>query len=582
MPAEEESELSRPLAELPAAIAPLSMQPVPLGRFRRAAALGTLQAKIAAAYLFHWLRGWFKSADENRRLLAETHWRTAVRLLNSMNYLRGLVMKVGQTLANFPDIAPAAFVETLERLHFDAPPMHWSLLRELVRAELGDDPENLFASFDTRAFAAASLGQVHRARLHSGEEVAVKIQYPGIARTIQADFRNLFLFMLPGAARQGLGKHERSVRRFADAAGTRNRLPALRPPISKRPAGCFAIPTGIVVPRSLPQFSTDRVLTMERLEGVHLREFMARDPSQAERNEVARKMVRAWYRMYYAGKMFYPDLHPGNFIVMDDGRAGMIDFGLSCRSTARSGNWPQDGSAADDRPLRGPRRGRQGVGRHPRRRAGPAAAQRAVCRMVLATRVRIVGEFDFGDEADFRRGIDLFTELVRRRYSRSRPSTPTIARGNFCIAGDPLPSQSTRRFSPDRRRGGPRDWLGPERLRAVALLGAFASLLELRFEFRVIRLGFDQLFIKRNRLLELFLFQIGIGQSGGASVCAREFLDHSLPKLNRPGVVSLGFQHSRQTVHCPSRLRIGGDRFLKKRFGLIKIAADQVIPTNAV
>src|SRR5213076_1017527 len=96
------------------------------------------------------------------------------------------------------DIVPREFVETLDQLHFDAPPMHWSLLREMVHNELGDDPETLFASFEKRAFAAASLGQVHRARLKTGEEAAVKIQYPGIARTIREDFRNLFLFLLPG------------------------------------------------------------------------------------------------------------------------------------------------------------------------------------------------------------------------------------------------------------------------------------------------------------------------------------------------------------------------------------------------
>src|SRR5579863_7139450 len=165
----------------------LSQQPVPIGRFQRLTALGTLQAKIGAAYMFHWLRGWFTNAEENQRLLAEAHWRTAVRVLDSMNYLRGAVMKVGQTLANFPDIAPREFVETLEKLHFDAPPMHWSLLRETVFAELGDEPQNLFAAFDERAFAAASLGEVHRGRLKTGEEVAVKIQYPGIARAIEAD-----------------------------------------------------------------------------------------------------------------------------------------------------------------------------------------------------------------------------------------------------------------------------------------------------------------------------------------------------------------------------------------------------------
>src|SRR6516164_3787043 len=185
-------------AALPEPLMAAALRPVPVGRWRRLRLLGTLQAKIGAAYLFHWIRGWFRKADENERLLAEIHLKTALRLLDSMGYLRGAVMKIGQTLANFPDIVPREFVQTLEQLHFDAPPMHWSLFREMVCNELGDDPENVFASFDKRAFAAASLGQVHRARLKTGEEVAVKIQYPGIARTIREDFRNFLFFMLPG------------------------------------------------------------------------------------------------------------------------------------------------------------------------------------------------------------------------------------------------------------------------------------------------------------------------------------------------------------------------------------------------
>src|SRR3954471_5092465 len=136
---------------LPALSEAWSLRPLPVGRFQRLRMLGTLQAKIGAAYVFHWLRGWFKDADINKRLLAETHWRTALSVLDSMSYLRGAAMKVGQTLANFPDIVPREFVETLDQLHFDAPPMHWSLLREMVHNELGDDPENLFASFDKRA-----------------------------------------------------------------------------------------------------------------------------------------------------------------------------------------------------------------------------------------------------------------------------------------------------------------------------------------------------------------------------------------------------------------------------------------------
>ena len=160
------------LQDLPAALGEMSLRPAPVGRWRRMGLLATLQAKIGAAYLFYWIRGWFAGAGEKERLVAEAHWKAAARLLDSMSYLRGAVMKVGQTLANFPDIAPQPFVETLERLHFDAPPMHWSLLREMVHNELGDDPERLFASFETRAFAAASLGQVHRATLKNGAEAA--------------------------------------------------------------------------------------------------------------------------------------------------------------------------------------------------------------------------------------------------------------------------------------------------------------------------------------------------------------------------------------------------------------------------
>ena len=92
---------------------------------------------------------------------------------------------------------PEQVAETLDRLHFEAPPMHYPLIREVVRNELGKEADELFLSFEKEAFAAASLGQVHRARLKSGEPVAVKIQYPGIARTIDADFRNLSALVLP-------------------------------------------------------------------------------------------------------------------------------------------------------------------------------------------------------------------------------------------------------------------------------------------------------------------------------------------------------------------------------------------------
>jgi aarF domain-containing kinase len=409
-----------------------SLRPVPVGRWRRIGLLGTLQAKVAAAYLFYWIRGWFQNGSERERALAEAHWRTAVRLLDSMGYLRGAVMKLGQTLANFPDIAPQAFVETLDQLHYDAPPMHWSLLREMVHNELGDDPENLFGSFEKRAFAAASLGQVHRAQLRSGELVAVKIQYPGIARTIREDFRNLSLFLLPGR----LGK---------DWENTKDQMEDLRLRLEKetdyeaegamlaQARALFRDEDGIVVPRAYPQFSTGRVLTMERLEGVHLDQFLAGNPTPEERDEAARKIIRAWYRLLFAGRMLYVDFHPGNFLFMNDGRLGLIDFGFML--VLDDELWELFRKM--DRPL-------TTGGREDRLAAvkewswitdAPAEAGRLRLSDEFTHwnwRSRFQGgEFDFGDEADFRRGVQLFGQLVAKRYSRSRPCTPSISRQLF-------------------------------------------------------------------------------------------------------------------------------------------------------
>jgi predicted unusual protein kinase regulating ubiquinone biosynthesis (AarF/ABC1/UbiB family) len=419
-----------PPAELPPEVLRWSLRPAPLGRFQRLTALGTLQAKIGAAYLFHWLRGCFKTADENQRRLAETHWQTALRLLDSMSYLRGAVMKVGQTLANFPDIAPRAFIETLERLHYDAPPMHWSLLREMVHNELGADPERLFAGFDRQAFAAASLGQVHRAWLEGGQEVAVKIQYPGIARTIQSDFRNLFLFLLPS-------------RLTRDWESTKDQCEDLRMRLEQetdylREAAwlqqartLFRDEDGIVVPQVFPQFSTSRILTMERLEGVHLSGFVAGGPSQDERNEVARKLLRAWYRLMYAGRMFYADFHPGNFLVMPDGRLGVLDFGFILPLDAEE--WEL--SRKCDRAMTTGRREDMlatlkewnGIGDDESDRLRLAYEFAEWCWQCRYHR----GEYDFSDEADYRRGVELFAETIRRRYTRGRPNSPSICRCQF-------------------------------------------------------------------------------------------------------------------------------------------------------
>jgi predicted unusual protein kinase regulating ubiquinone biosynthesis (AarF/ABC1/UbiB family) len=394
--------------------------------------LATLQAKIGAAYLFYWIRGWFAGAAEKERLVAEAHWKAAARLLDSMSYLRGAVMKVGQTLANFPDIAPQPFIETLERLHFDAPPMHWSLLREMVLNELGDDPERLFAAFETRAFAAASLGQVHRASLKDGAQAAVKIQYPGIARTIRDDLRNLQLFLLPARLDKDWEYVREQFEELRVRLGQETDYEA-EAAAQDKVRSLYREDEGIVVPRVFPQWSTARVLTMERIDGVHLDEFVARGPTQDQRNAAATKLVRAWYRMMYVGRLLYVDMHPGNYLFLDDGRVGLLDFGMMLPLDDEL--W-EEFRFMDRAMTTGDRDDRIAANKRwcditdSPEDAGRLNLTEAYADWCWRPRY-CGGEFDFGDEQDFRRGIELFTQLVSRRYSRAKPCTPVIARSNF-------------------------------------------------------------------------------------------------------------------------------------------------------
>jgi hypothetical protein len=406
-----------------------AFRPLPVGRLRRIGLLTTLQSKIFAAYLFYWLRKWFADASDRERLLAEAHWRAAVRVLDSMGYLRGATMKFGQMLGQYPNVVPAEFTETLAGLHFSAPPMHFSLLREMVFNELGDDPENIFASFDKRAFAAASLGQVHRARLWSGEGVAVKIQYPGIARTISDDLGNLAAFMLP-------------ARLSSDWENTREQFEDLRARLEQetdyvrevatlqKVRSLFHDADGIVVPRLFPQHCTERVITMERLEGLHLSDFLATSPSQERRNDLGRKLIRAWYRMLYAGRLVYADMNPGNFLFMDDGRLGVIDFG--CMVECDDELWEM--FRRIDRPLttgeREPRidfiRWWSSIGDSPEEQEHLRLMDEYVGLLWSPRSFR--GEFDFGDESYIRRSLDYFAELVTKRYTRGHASSPMMMR----------------------------------------------------------------------------------------------------------------------------------------------------------
>ncbi len=409
-----------------------SLLPVPIGRWKRLSLLGSLQAKVTAGYLFHWCRGWFISEDVHKQSLAEAHWRNAIRVLDSMSYMRGAVMKVGQMLAHFPDMAPKEFVDTLEQLHFNAPPMHWSLLREMVFNELGDDPENLFAEFDQQAFAAASLGQVHRARLKTGEMVAVKIQYPGIAQSIRDDFKNLFLLLFPLSVSKDWESLKEQLNEFRKLMELESNYEVEAATLT-HVRSLFNDSDGIVVPRVFPHLSTQRILTMEFIPGQSLDEYLAGQPFQAERNTVARRIVRAFYRMWFLGRLHQLDFHPGNLLILDDGRLGMIDFGMTMPVDPDLWELYQ----AMDAALTTGRR--ELVSAAVQRwcnflsnEDGQEQWQQAQKLAEWEWRPRYhSGEYDFGGESDFQEGVDLFFQFLRKRYFRAHSSTVVHTRAHL-------------------------------------------------------------------------------------------------------------------------------------------------------
>jgi predicted unusual protein kinase regulating ubiquinone biosynthesis (AarF/ABC1/UbiB family) len=432
LPAAEEKDVARVPSGLQEIFARLEHRRPPISALHRFGVLAGLQAQVLLAYLAWWVRGWFRDAATNQRQLLEAHIRVALKLYEGMGYLRGAVMKVGQTLANLPNAVPDQIVDTLETLHSQAPPMHFSLLREHVHNELGGPPEEVFAEFDPRPFAAASLGQVHRARLHTGERVAVKVQYPAIAATIRADFRSLTTLLAPlrlSRDWENLKAQYADLQRVLELeTDYENEAAMLR-----KARSLFREDDGIVVPRVHDRFSTRRVLTMEHLDGRHLEDFLATSPSQERRDYFGSLIIRTYARMYYAGHLNYADMHPGNFLFRDDGTLGVLDFG--CVRPFSDSEWEDmhlvyraiHGTAADLRCS---------LLRSIEQREDQPVNEEHV-RLIESLfhwncqPLKHEGKFDFGNGEPIRQGVDIFRALFRKRYTRAQPLCVLIGRVQF-------------------------------------------------------------------------------------------------------------------------------------------------------
>ena len=240
--------------------------------------------------------------------------------------LKGPLMKVAQFLSTVPDALPVEYAEELAQLQSNAPAMGWNFVRRRMVSELGPDWRARFAEFSQTAAAAASLGQVHRATLPDGREVACKLQYPDMTSTVEADLRQLRLAMAVYHRMDNAIQHEEIYKELTERL--REELDYEREASQMRLYGLMLKDQpGVHVPAPVPGFCTKRLLTMTWLDGRPLMQRLAEDPPQEERNRIAEALFRAWYVPFYRYGVIHGDPHMGNYQVRADGSVNLLDFG---------------------------------------------------------------------------------------------------------------------------------------------------------------------------------------------------------------------------------------------------------------
>jgi predicted unusual protein kinase regulating ubiquinone biosynthesis (AarF/ABC1/UbiB family) len=265
------------------------------------------------------------AAAENERTAALVH-----ELVEQLGRMRGAAMKVGQMISmvefdGLPDEQQDELQRKLATLRDDVPPVPFARLEKLMRKEFGVPLDQVFSDFDERAFAAASIGQVHRATTLDGQDVVAKIQYPGVAEAVETDLRNAML-LLPLVKRLAPGLDARAM-----AEELRERVGEeldyeLEAQNQRRIERLMRGHPFITIPRVYTDLSTRRILVSEYIEGERFEEV--RRAEEAQRDRYGEIVLRFFFGLAYRDRIALGDPHPGNYLLQADGRVCFLDFGL--------------------------------------------------------------------------------------------------------------------------------------------------------------------------------------------------------------------------------------------------------------
>ena len=276
--------------------------------------------KIGGNYIKHYSKKIFNPELSRDELNTDN----ANDIYSSLSELKGSALKVAQMLSMDKNILPKAYVDKFSLSQYNAPPLSGPLIVQTFRKHFGKNPDQIFDKFNLKSTHAASIGQVHEAELN-GKKLAVKIQYPGVGDSISSDLKLIkpFAFRLLGMSEKELNVYMGEVEeRLVEE--TDYELEVKR---SIQFSEACAKLDNLVFPEYFPELSGNRIITMGWIEGMHLKEFLATNPSQELRNKIGQALWDFYNYQQHEMRAVHADPHPGNFLITPEGDLAVIDFG---------------------------------------------------------------------------------------------------------------------------------------------------------------------------------------------------------------------------------------------------------------
>ena len=303
---------------------------IPTSRARRTATVATLAASEAVKQFGTRAANVARGEEASEEAMARRQLETAKQIVATLGTMKGAAMKLGQVMSFLdvglvPEQHREEFQRELAKLRDAAPTVSFKQMRRVIEDDLEEPIDEVFASFSQEPIAAASIGQVYHATLHDGREVAVKVQYPGVAGAVRADLQNLELIM------RLLKRMTPQLDVKAIAEEVRERIAEeldyeLEASNQRSLARIFAGHPFIHVPGVVSDLSRERVLVSEFVQGTGFEQL--KQSSQAVRDRVGEIVFRFFLGCLYRHRQFSGDPHPGNFLLLSDGRVAFLDFGL--------------------------------------------------------------------------------------------------------------------------------------------------------------------------------------------------------------------------------------------------------------